>query len=159
MGDELGIDRVAAKPPDVTPPEQELTELAPEVIGELGRERRKLLRLRSVDESHRGARAKTLPQWNVPGPSDPLDRNDHPRGLVARRYPVQEITRHRLRIGPELLLDDAGVPDSVEAVDAGTGFSNANGVRGSVSKHGGRFPRYAQGASIVWHLCSGALPA
>jgi len=35
LGDELRIDRVASKPPDVTPPEQELTELAPELIGEL----------------------------------------------------------------------------------------------------------------------------
>ena len=83
LGDELGINQVAAKPPDVTPPEQELTELAPELIRELRRGRRKLLRLHSVHGITPQRYAYDVTTIGRPGRSDPLDRNGHPRGLVA----------------------------------------------------------------------------
>src|SRR5262249_3501898 len=66
-----------------------------------------------------------LPSRDLEGPIRPArNRHRHPRGPVAISDALHEVTGHALRVCPQLLLNDADVPDRVEAVHARPAFPN-----------------------------------
>ena len=84
-----------------------------------------MLTLVDAPSAHANIVANGLPPCDLKGLVRPaLDRDRCPRGYVARSDTFQEVVGNRVWVGPELLLDDAGIPARVKAIHARASLSD-----------------------------------